>query len=184
MSIKEYLRRLKVWRQQLCMDRLTILALVLINGVLVATCLSRKPAIELSLPFMDAQVGIQTGEAAQVYYEWWGLSLAEMLGNLNSHNLSFVESRLQSLFSPNLYQQVQDTLQQQFRQLRDDQISMSFEPVSLEFDEALQTIKVTGNSAMSSGQQRLKGQKTFTFQFNLIHYRPVLAAIEIESDLK
>ena len=184
MSITEYLRRLKIGRQTLCLDRLIILALVLINGLLVATCLSRKPAIELSLPFMDAQVGIQSGEATQAYHEWWGLSLAEMLGNLNAQNLSFVEARLQSLFSPNLYQQVQDTLQQQFRQLRDDKVSMSFEPLRIEFDEELQTVKVTGNSAMSSGSQRLKGQKTFIFQFNLIRYRPVLATIQIESDLK
>ena len=184
MSIKEYLHRLKTGRQKLCLDRLIILALILVNGVLVAACLSRKPTIGLSLPFMDAQVGIQSGEATQAYYEWWGLSLAEMLGNLNTQNLSFVESRLQNLFSPNLFQQVQDTLQQQFRQLRDDKISMSFEPLKLEFDEEMQTIKVVGNSAMSSGSQRLTGQKTFTFQFNLIRYRPVLAAIQIDSDLK
>ena len=184
MSITEYLRRLKIARQKLCLDRLIILVLVLTNGILIAACLSRKPIIELSLPFMDAQVGIQSAEATQAYYEWWGLSLAEMLGNLNAQNLSFVESRLQSLFSPSLYQQVQDTLQQQFRQLRDDKVSMGFEPLSIEFDEELQAIKVIGNSTMSSGSQRLTGQKAFTFQFNLIRYRPVLASIEIDSDLK
>ena len=184
MTISEYLCRLKQWRQQLCMDRLIVLVLVLTNALLLLHCLSRKPAVELSLPFMDARAGIQSGEASQAYYEWWGLSLAELLGNLNPQNLPFVESRLQSLFSPNLYQQVQATLNQQFLQLRDDKVSMSFEPLSLEFDQQTQAIRVTGNSAMSSGNQRLKGQKTFTFRFNLIRYRPVLAAFQIESDLK
>lgn len=113
-----------------------------------------------------------------------GLSLAELLGNLNPQNLSFVESRLNSLFAPKLYQQVQDTLNKQFRQLRDDKVSMSFEPLHLEYVEESKEVKVTGNAVMSSGNQRLKGQKTFTFRFDIIRYRPVLAAIQIESDLK
>ncbi|MET4694407.1 TraE/TraK family type IV conjugative transfer system protein [Endozoicomonas lisbonensis] len=184
MTIQDYLQRLKQWRQQLCVDRLILLVLVLSNVLLLIHCLNRKPAVELSLPFMDRQIGIQSGEASQIYYEWWGLSLAELLGNLNPQNLSFLEARLQSLLSPNLYQQVHETLNQQFQQLREDQVSLSFEPSQIEFDETIREVRVTGNSALSSGHQRLSGQKTFTFQFNLIRYRPVLAAIQIESDLK
>ena len=184
MTISDYLQRFRLWQQQLCLDRLTILALVLINGLLLIYCLNRKPTVELSLPFMDAQVGIQSGEASQTYFEWWGLSLAELLGNLTPQNLSFVESRLQSLFSPNLYQQVQVTLNQQFQQLRDDKVSMSFEPLRLDFEQKTTSVIVTGNSVMSSGNQRLKGRKTFTFHFTMIRYRPVLTALQIESDLK
>ena len=184
MTLTDYLQRLKLWRQQLGVDRLMVLVLVLTNGLLACQCIRQKPAIELSLAFMEAQVGIQSGSASQAYFEWWGLSLAELLGNLNPQNLSFVESRLQNLLSPNLYQQVQDTLFQQFHQLREDQVSMSFEPLSLEFVDTTQAVKVTGNTVMSSGNQRLTGQKVFTFHFDLIRYRPVLAAIQIESDLK
>ena len=144
----------------------------------------QKPTVELSLPFMDTQVGIHSGSASQAYFEWWGLSLAELLGNLNPQNLSFVESRLQSLFSPNLYQQMQDSLNQQFHRLREDQVSITFEPLVLEFLKATQEVKVTGHSVMSSGNQRMAGQKTFVFRFNLLHYRPVLAAIQVESDLE
>lgn len=184
MTIIDYLRRLKSWHQQLCVDRLIVLILVAVNALLVAHSLSRKPSVELSLPFMEAQAGIHSGEASRAYFEWWGLSLAELLGNLNTQNLAFVESRLEALFTPNLYQQVQETLNQQFRQLHDDKVSMSFEPLSLEFSEALQEVKVTGNTVMSTGNQRLKGQKTFTFRFDMIRYRPVLASIQIDSDLK
>ena len=184
MTLTDYLQRLKLWRQQLGVDRLMVLVLVLTNGLLACQCIRQKPAIELSLPFMEAQVGIQSGSASQAYFEWWGLSLAELLGNLNPQNLSFVESRLQSLLSPNLYQQVQDTLNQQLRELREDKVSMSFEPLNLDFLQESQTVKVTGHSVMSSGNQRLTGQKTFTFRFELIRYRPVLAAIQIDSDLK
>lgn len=184
MTIQDYLHRLKQWRQQLCVDRLILLVMVLSNVLLLIHCLNRKPAVEMTMPFMDGQIGIHSGEASQVYYEWWGLSLAELLGNINPQNLSFVESRLQSLLSPNLYQQVHETLNQQFHQLRQDQVSLSFEPLQLEFDETTHEVRVTGNSALSSGHQRLSGQKTFAFQFNLIRYRPVLSAIQIESDLK
>ncbi|WP_062270759.1 TraE/TraK family type IV conjugative transfer system protein [Endozoicomonas arenosclerae] len=184
MTIQDYLCRFKQWRQQLCMDRLILLVLVLTNALLLFHCLTRKPAVELSLPFMDGPMVIQASEASQAYYEWWGLSLAELLGNLNPQNLSFVESRLQSLLSPNLYRQVHKTLNQQFHQLTEDNVSLSFEPLQLEFDATTQGVRVTGNSALSSGNQRLSGQKTFTFQFNLIRYRPVLVAIQIESDLK
>lgn len=133
---------------------------------------------------MDGQIGIQSGEASQAYYEWWGLSLAELLGNLNPQNLLFIEAKLQSLLSPGLYQQVYETFNQQFHQLREDNVSLSFEPLQLEFDETTREVRVTGNSALSSGHERLSGQKTFTFRFNLIRYRPVLATIQIESDLK
>ena len=184
MTIQDYLHRLKQWRQQLCVDRLILLVLVLTNALLLIHCLNRKPTVELSLPLLDGQVGIQYSEASHDYFEWWALSLAELLGNLNPQNLSFVESRLQSLLSPNLYQQVHETLNQQFHQLREDQVSLSFEPLQLEFDETTHEARVTGSSALSSGHQRLSGQKTFTFQFSLIRYRPVLVVIQIESDLK
>ena len=184
MTVSEYLHRFKQWRQQLCVDRLIVLMLALSNSLLLMHCLNSKPTVELSLPFMDAQVGIQSGKASQAYYEWWGLALAELLGNLNTQNLSFVESRLQSLFSPNLYQQVQTTLSQQFQQLRDDKISMSFEPLRLDFNEQSQTVTVAGNSVLSSGNQRLSGRKTYSFRFDMILYRPVLTALQIESDLK
>ena len=49
MTISDYLRRLKQWRHQLCMDRLIVLVLVLTNALLLLHCLSRKPAVELSL---------------------------------------------------------------------------------------------------------------------------------------
>ena len=184
MTITDYLQRFKEWRQRLCMDRLILLILVVTNALLIIHCLSRKPTVELLLPFMEAQAGIHSGEASVAYHEWWGLSLAELLGNLNPQNLSFVESRLQSLFTPNLYQQVQVTLYKQFRQLRDDKVSMSFEPLHLEFVEESKEVKVTGSSVMTSGNQRLKGQKTFSFRFDIIRYRPVLAEIQIDSNLK
>ena len=184
MTISDYLQHFKQWRQQLCLDRLTILVLVLTNGLLLIHCLSRKPSVELSLPFMEAHVGIHSGAASQAYFEWWGLSLAELLGNLTPQNLLFVESRLQSLFAPNLYQQVQTTLNQQFQQLRDDKVSMSFEPLQLDFEQKTHSVIVTGNSVMSSGNQRLKGRKTFTFHFTMIRFRPVLTSLLIESDLK
>ena len=133
---------------------------------------------------MEAHTGIQSNDASQAYFEWWGLSLAELLGNLNQQNLSFVESRLQSLLSPNLYQQVHETLNQQFHQLREDNVSLGFEPLQLEFDQTTREIRVTGNSTLSSGHQRLSGQKTFTFLFSLIRYRPVLAAIDIQTNYK
>lgn len=184
MTLSDYLQRLKQWRRQLGLERLIILILVATNALQACQCLRQKPAIALSLPFMETQVGLQSHSASQAYFEWWGLSLAELLGNLNPQNLSFVESRLQSLFAPYLYQQVQDTLNQQFRQLRDDKVSMSFEPLSLEFVPETQEINVTGNTVVSSGHQRLTGQKRFTFRFELIRYRPVLAAIQMESHLK
>ena len=98
MTIQDYLLRLKQWRQQLCMDKLIVLVLTLTNALLLV----RKPAVELILPFMEAHTGIQSNDASQVYFEWRGLSLAELLGNLNQQNLSFVESRLQSLLSQSL----------------------------------------------------------------------------------
>ncbi|WP_257279974.1 MULTISPECIES: hypothetical protein [unclassified Endozoicomonas] len=50
------------------MDRLMLLVLVLTNALLLFQCLSRKPAVELSLPFIDGQVGIQSGGASRVYH--------------------------------------------------------------------------------------------------------------------
>ncbi len=184
MTIKDYIKRLKQWRQQLCMDRAIVLILVLTNTLLVIHCLNRSPSVELALPFMDAQAGIHSSEASSAYHEWWGLALAELLGNLNVQNLAFVESRLKNLCSPNLYQQVHDTLEKQFRQLRDDKISLSFEALNLQYLTESNEVKVTGNAFMTSGNQRHTGTKTFTFQFDIIRYRPVLAAITIESDLK
>ena len=64
MTITDYLQRFKEWRQRLCMDRLILLVLVVTNALLIAHCLSRKPTVELLLPFMETQAGVHSGEAS------------------------------------------------------------------------------------------------------------------------
>ena len=184
MNLEDYLTQLKQWRQRLGTDRLIILLLGLSNVLLLLSCLNRQPAIELSLPLMDARARIQSEHASQAFYEWWGLSLAELLGNLNPGNLPFVETHIQSLLSPQLKQQVQTTLNQQFHQLQQDQASLSFEPLNLVYEQASHTIEISGNASLASGHQRLSGSKTFRFQLDVLHYRPVLTALQIQSDLK
>lgn len=184
MNLESYLIQVKQWRQRLGVDRLIILLLGLSNALLLISTINRQPAIELSLPLMDSRASIQPDGASQAFYEWWGLSLAELLGNLNSGNLSFVETNIQSLLSPHLKQQVQTTLNQQFYQLQQEQATLSFEPLNLSYEQASRTIKVSGHATLSSSHQRLSGSKTFRFQFDVLHYRPVLTSLQIHSDLK
>ena len=137
-------------------------------------------------------MGIHAGAASQAYFEWWGLSLAELLGNLTPQNLSFVESRLQNLFSPNLYQQVQATLNQQFQQLRDDKVSSehSVKPSDSLIFEHFQPYFLSSSLATvfcrTGSEADLKGRKTFTISLHaqVIRFRQNVLMYIADSSLE
>lgn len=181
MDFSHYQTRLRQWRQQYSLDRLILLTLLLSNGYFAYQCRQPTPVIEVSLPFLDQHGQLQAGEASAVYHEWWGLSLAELLGNLNEGNLAFVESRLATLFSPGMHSPVRTTLAQQFRQLKEDRVNLSFAPRRVLYDPDSGRVTVTGDSVVRSPGQRLDKQKVFTFKFDLIRFRPVLTELGIES---
>lgn len=159
----------------------------IVTGVLVAAVIGEafviatRPQIVTIQPWTlasDAQ--ITASSASQSYIEAWGLALAELIGNVQPGSVNFIADRLRPLLDPAIYHQVMDGLQQNAEELRDDRVSMRFEPRTVRFEKSTGLVFVTGTSYVRQGtslETEQHSQRTYEFGIRIAHYAPLVTHI-------
>lgn len=159
----------------------------IVTGVLVAAVIGEafviatRPQIVTIQPWTlasDAQ--ITASSASQSYIEAWGLALAELIGNVQPGSVNFIADRLRPLLDPAIYHQVMDGLQQNAEELRDDRVSMRFEPRTVRFEKSTGLVFVTGTSYVRHGtslETEQHSQRTYEFGIRIAHYAPLVTHI-------
>lgn len=157
----------------------TALLVVAVAGE--AFYIANRPQIVTIQPWTlasDAQ--ITKSDASQSYIEAWGLALAELLGNVQPGSVDFIADRLRPLLDPAIYHQVMDGLQQNAEDLRDDRVSMRFEPRSVRFEKSTGLVFVTGMSYVRQGtslENEQHSHRTYEFGIRIAHYAPLVTHI-------
>lgn len=158
-----------------------------VTGLLVvavigeAFVIATRPQIVTIQPWTlasDAQ--ITKSDASQSYIEAWGLALAELLGNVQPGSVDFIADRLRPLLDPAIYHRVMDGLQQNAEDLRDDRVSMRFEPRTVRFEKSTGRVFVTGMSYVRQGtslETEQHSQRTYEFGIKIAHYAPLVTHI-------
>lgn len=67
-------------------------------------------------------------DASRSYIEAWGFALSELIGNVTPGNVQFISDRLKPLLDPKIYHKVLEGLEANAQQLKDECITMRFEP--------------------------------------------------------
>lgn len=156
-------------------QRLWISVLVFSNLLLCIAAFSRDTVIAIQPPTLSKSAEVAKAQASQSYLEAWGLLLAELMGNVTPGNVSFIRVAIEPLLTPQVYQQVIDVLEVQARQIREDRVTLKFQPRKVEYELATGHVFVTGYSLVSGavGDER---RQTRTYEFDIVieQYRPRL----------
>lgn len=154
---------------------LTVLVIVMLFALL------HKRTIVTIQPFTlarDAQV--TEGEASRTYMEAWGLALAEVIGNVHPGNAGFIGEHLKPLLSPQIYHQTIDAIESDAQSLREDRISLRFEPLRVIYEKSTGKIFVFGHSYVRAGtgaDAEKKSARTYEFRMRIANYLPEVLAI-------
>lgn len=130
-------------------QRFLIAVLVLSNLLLAVAAFSRNTVVAIQPPTLSETAEVSRNQATQPYLESWGLYLAELMGNVTPGNVSFIRVAIEPLLSPAVYQQVVDALEIQARQIREDRVTLKFQPRQVEYEYETYHVFVTYYSLVS-----------------------------------
>lgn len=130
---------------------------------------------------------LEKNSSNREYKEAWGLALAELLGNLTPDNVDFVVERLKPLLAPDIYNETVRNAEEQAIMLKEDRITQSFIPRTVEYEPSSKKVFVRGRqfvtgAASYGDKDEEKGQKnevTYEFRIDIANYMPIVKSIEV-----
>jgi len=159
--------------------RLALFVLVISNLAVSCTALQKDEIVTLVPPTLQEKSWVSKTQSDSQYSESWALYIAMLLGNVTPANAVVVKEALGPLMSPDLYQSAMGVLDKQIHQIRQDRVTMSFEPQKVLRDTVNPNrFFVTGRS-VSEGPagDKKRTNRTFEIELRIKDYKPQLTWI-------
>jgi len=155
--------------------RALVLVLVAANLVLGTVAFSRRETVVLVPANLsqEVRVGVSVGDRA--YRETWGLFFALLLGNVTPQTHDFVLEGVGKCLAPGIYQETLKEMYAQAKELKVNNLAISFEPTEVAFDEKTERVLVKGVALLRGAYgvpQALA--RTYELGIEVRDYRPVL----------
>lgn len=178
MKMSDYL---KTWDGALAenrWNRMINTALAASIVVLTYVNFSKDQIVVIQPQTLGSEAWISTEAASRSYKESWGLYLAQLTGNVTPTSVGFLKDRLKPLLSPKIYGEVIDALEQQAQSIRDDRISIRFEPRTVEYEPSSNKVFVYGYSFTKGSSNREKqDDRTYEYKIEIANYAPLITDI-------
>lgn len=159
--------------------RLAVFGLVVSNLLISCSALNRDEVVTVVPPTLTETAWVSKTQSDSAYTEAWALYIATLLGNVTPHNASVVKEALGPILEKGIYQDTMKVLDDQIRQIRQDRVTLSFEPHKVLRDNLnLNKYYVTGRS-VSEGPagDKKRGNRTYEIELSIKGYKPVLSWI-------
>ncbi|MBX2808172.1 MAG: type IV conjugative transfer system protein TraE [Cellvibrionaceae bacterium] len=155
------------------------------NGALVISILlllfmlfSKDQIVVIQPETLGTEAWITKSQASESYKESWGLFLAQMTGNITPANVDFLKDRLKPLLSPAIYSDVIDALELQTLNIKNDRVTMRFEPRFVEYEKESDKVFVYGYSFVKGATgTETRNDRTYEYRINIANYAPMIVDI-------
>jgi len=163
--------------------RLCIAGLLASNIVTSCAVMTRDEIVAVVPPTLTEKSWVSKNTASQDYTESWAYFVAQLVGNVTPHNANVVKDALGPLLSQDIYQNVMKVLDEQIMQIRQDRVTLLFEPEKVLRDNANPNkMYVTGRSVTegpAGGKKR--ASRTYEIELTVVNYKPVITWISTNS---
>jgi conjugal transfer pilus assembly protein TraE len=176
MNLKNYLKSWEGTQNENKWGRMFIAGLIVAVLVLIGM-LANKQTIVTIQPFtLHDEAWVTEGDSSQGYKEAWGFALAQLFGNVTPSNVGFIKDRIDRLLSPAIYNDVINVLEMQSQQIRNDRVSIRFEPRFVEYEPKSEKVFVYGYSFTKgmSNESEVRTDRTYEFEIAISNYIPVI----------
>lgn len=179
MKFKKFDSDFKALRSENYWSRITILASIVIIGILSTSLASKKAVVTLVPPNMTEEAKVHHDKAQKGMHKAWSLYLAESLGNVTPETADFTRVSLDPLLSSRIRDDALVILERQIDQIKENQVSFSFEPREVQFHEDLNKTFVIGRHyTYASGNDPKRVSRTYEFKWEFDNYMPKLVEID------
>jgi len=183
MKLKDFL---KTWEGTLAenkFNRLFVLLLMVANLVLGAKIFFTQPVITMQPPTLDTQAWVAEDKASQSYKEAWGMYLATQIGNVTPSTVVLIKDWLGPLLSPAVYDEVISALEVQVVQIKNDRVSMRFEPRTVVYEPDSEKVFVYGYSyTIGVHGHEERTERTYEFRIGITQFLPTVDFIDTYAD--
>lgn len=140
----------------------------------------RKETVITIQPFtLTEEAWISEANASQSYKEAWGMALAQMVGNVTPSTVDFLKERLGPILTSRIYQEVMDVLEIQAADIKNDRVTMRYEPRAVIYEQSTNKVFVEGRSYVRSvGSRERETFRTYEFVIKVRGHLPQLDHIE------
>lgn len=124
---------------------------------------------------LTEEAWVSSKSASVSYQESWGLFLGTLLGNASPETAGFIRERIGPLLSPKIYPEVMLAINEQAESIRQDRVTMRFEPRYVLYEHDADRIYVYGNSFIKdTTTKESRSETTYEFQISIQKYQPVI----------
>ncbi len=176
MNLKNYLKTWEGTQNENKWGRVFIAGLIVAVLILIGM-LANKQTIVTIQPFtLHDEAWVTEDDSSQGYKEAWGFALAQLFGNVTPSNVGFIKDRIDRLLSPAIYNDVINVLEMQSQQIRNDRVSIRFEPRFVEYEPKSEKVFVYGYSFTKgmSNESEVRTDRTYEFEIAISNYIPVI----------
>lgn len=181
MDLKKYASTLHGLKTEAYFSRMVTAVLLCLVFYLGSTLASRPMIVTIHPWTLTEDAQVTRDDASMSYIEAWGFALAELIGNVTPGNVQFISDRLKPLLDPKIYHQVLEVLEANAQSLRDDRISMRFEPRAVVYEKSTNKVFVSGWSYVRQGmsfESEKREERTYEFMIRIANYAPVIKKID------
>lgn len=141
------------------------------NVLLAAKVLTSRERVVLLPPALTSEGAIGPSTASETVLSAWGLSVANLLGNVSPKTVPFVVETLQQIMVPASYQAITNELAAQARYLETEGLSLSFSPSTVHVDADARKVVVSGVlTTIGVRNQRRTEVRTYEMAFRVNNY--------------
>lgn len=180
MKIGSFTNNFKVMKSENAWGRMIILGCLGVIGLLSVAVFNQKPVVTMVPPHLGEEAELHHNKAQGSLHQAWGLYLAESLGNVTPATSQFVRKTIEPLLSPKIRNEALVILDRQIDLIKRDQVSFSFEPREVVFDEEEATVYVIGRhyTHATADNNPDRANRTYEFRWEFQNYMPSLVHID------
>lgn len=159
----------KTWGEALrdsATKNMVIAALILANIIAVFGWFQSKQTVVLVPPGLNEEVTVSASAASAGYKKAWALYVATLLGNVTPGNADFVMETTGELLAPDVFRAIRELLAEQVRDIKDDSLTVSFEPRQVSYEPETEKVFVYG-MFQSRGPSGTPQSFTRTYEMNI-----------------
>ncbi len=173
---------LSTWRGTRFENRVllgSVLALTLAVLVLAVAVFAKTAVVTVQPPTVTKEFTVGSTFASRTYLEAWALFLSQSLGNVTPSSAKFVTEAVAPLLGPRVYQTVMTALEKQVSEIRENHITLFFEPRRILHEKESGKIFIHGQSVLEAPSgDRTRKERTYEFIIRVLNYMPSVDYID------
>lgn len=152
---------------------LVIATLLVTNMIAVFGWFRSHETVILVPPELKEIVSVSPEKSSPGYKKAWAMYVANLMGNLTPGNVDFVVGFLGEVMAPEAYRAMKENLALQAKEMKEDSLSVRFEPQSLLYEEETRKAFVSGRfTPYSPSGKHDTFERTYEMQVEIRFGRP------------